>query len=209
MNSYRRQRTLWPLLVALLLLPFAGAWAQGEGSAAAPAPAKIAVLNVRLAIASTAEGKKAAADMQTKFNPQQAELQKLQQQIQDLQQRLNDDARTLSDDEKARLQRQGELMARQYQRKQEDLNDELSNAQSDVVDTIGRKMLDVLDRYSREHGYAVVLDTSAQGSPVIYGSSQVDITRDIIRLYDQAHPVKTATGGTSGTHPGTAKSPGK
>ena len=51
-------------------------------------------------------------------------------------------------------------------------------------------MLDVLDRYARENGYTAVLDTSAQGSPVIYGSSQADITQDVVRLYDQAYPVK-------------------
>jgi len=72
------------------------------------------------------------------------------------------------------------------------LNEELNAAQSEVVDTIGRKMLEVLDRYSRENGYTVVLDTSAQGSPVVYGSSQSDITNEIVRLYDQAYPVKSA-----------------
>lgn len=210
MNLHRRQRTVWPFFTALLLLPVAGAWAQGGGTAA-PTPAKIAVINVRQAIVATAEGKQASAELQAKFNPQQAELQKLQQQIQDLQNRLNSGARTLSDEEKARLQRQGELMARQYQRKQADLNDEVSNAQSDLVDSIGRKMLDVLDRYSREQGYAVVLDTSAQGSPVIYGASQVDITQAIIRLYDQAHPVKASGGAAPArpAQPGATKSPAK
>ena len=61
------------------------------------------------------------------------------------------------------------------------------------MDGIGRKMLEVLDRYSRENGYTIVLDTSAQGSPVVYGSSQSDITQDIVRLYDQAYPVKTGS----------------
>jgi Skp family chaperone for outer membrane proteins len=212
MNVYRRHITPWPSVLALLLLPVAGAWAQGGESSAPAVPAKIAVINVRQAIVATAEGKQASAELQTRFSPQQAELQTLQRQIQDLQNRLNNGSSTLSDDEKGRLQREGELMARQYQRKQEDLNDEVSNAQSDLVDSIGRKMLDVLDRYSRQHGYAVVLDTSAQGSPVIYGATQVDITKDIIRLYDQAHPVKT----TSDTPParprassGASKKPSK
>lgn len=193
MNVYRRQITLWLSGLALLFLPAAAAWAQGGENSAPAAPTKIAVINVRQAIVATAEGKQASAELQTKFRPQQGELQKLQQQIQDLQNRLNSGASTLSDEEKGRLQREGELMARQYQRKQEDLNDEVSNAQSDLVDSIGRKMLDVLDRYSRQHGYAVVLDTSAQGSPVIYGATQVDITKEIIRLYDQAYPVKAAS----------------
>jgi outer membrane protein len=90
------------------------------------------------------------------------------------------------------LQRQGELLTRQFQRKQDDLNEAVNAAQSDVIDNIGRKMLDVLDRYARENGYTAVFDTSAQGSPVVYGSSQIDITQEIIRLYDQAYPLKSS-----------------
>jgi len=52
-------------------------------------------------------------------------------------------------------------------------------------------MVDVLDRYARENGFSVVLDTSGQNSPILYASNQVDVTQDIIRLYDQQYPVKT------------------
>ena len=104
---------------------------------------------------------------------------------------MNEGARTLSDDEKSKLQRQGELLTRRLQRDNDGLTEELNAAQGEIVDSIGRKMLDVLDRYARENGYVAVLDTSAQGSPVIYGSSQADITQEVVRLYDQAYPVKS------------------
>src|SRR4029077_17649891 len=86
-------------------------------------------------------------------------------------------------------------LSRQFQRKQDDLNEAVNAAQSDVIDNIGRKMLDVLDRYARENGYTAIFDTSAQGSPVVYGSSQIDITQELVRLYDQAYPAKA--GGTA------------
>jgi len=174
-------------LALLCLAPVRGVRAQG---AAAAAPSKIAVMNVRNAIVATAEGKQAQAQLQSQFAPKQSELQNLQKQIEDLQRRMSEGARTLSDDEKAKLQREGELMSRRLQRGNDDLNEELNAAQGEIVDGIGRKMLEVLDRYSRENGFTAVLDTSAQGSPVIYGSSQADITQEIVRLYDQAYPVK-------------------
>ena len=90
------------------------------------------------------------------------------------------------------MQREGELLSRRLQRGNDDFNEELNAAQGEIVDGIGRKMLEVLDRYSRENGFTAVLDTSAQGSPVVYGSSNSDITQDIVRLYDQAYPVKAA-----------------
>jgi hypothetical protein len=50
----------------------------------------------------------------------------------------------------------------------------------------------VLDRFARENGYVVIIDSSAQNSGLLYKSTQVDVTQDIVRLYDQAYPVRAA-----------------
>jgi len=183
-----RLKGLFAALFVLCLAPAPAVRAQGAAPAAAPA--KIALINVRNAIVATAEGKLAQAQLQSQFAPKQNDLQNTQKQIEEIQRRMSEGARTLSDDEKGKLQRQGELLTRRLQRGNDDLNEELNAAQSEIVDGIGRKMLEVLDRYSRENGYTVVLDTSAQGSPVVYGSSTSDVTQDIVRLYDQAYPIK-------------------
>ena len=201
MKFQQTPRNPWIASLALLFLPAMGAWAQTGGGAAPSGQMKIAILNVRQAIVTTAEGKQASAQLQSQFASQQSDLQNVQKQIQDLQNRITNSHGTLSDDEQARLQRQGELMTRQFQRKQDDLNEAVNAAQSDIIDNIGRKMLDVLDRYSRENGYTVVFDTSAQGSPVVYGSSQIDITQEIIRLYDQAYPIKGGAAAPSSSAP--------
>ena len=176
---------------ALLLLSASGAWvwAQGGGSASAPA-VKVGLLNVRGAIVATAEGKQASAQMQSQFAPQQAELENLQKQIQDLQTQLNNGARTLSDEEKARLQRRGQLLVSQSQRKQDDLNESVNVAQTEIMESIGAKLSDVVDKYGRDNNFSLILDISAQGTPVIFNSQQLDVTDEIIRLYDQAHPLK-------------------
>jgi outer membrane protein len=188
-------------LATLCLAPVRGLHAQGAAGASS-APTKIAVINIRNAIVATAEGKQAQAQLQSQFAPKQNELQGLQKQIEELQRKITEGARTLSDDEKAKMQREGELLSRRLQRGNDDLNEELNAAQGEIVDTIGRKMLEVLDRYSRENGYTVVLDTSAQGSPVVYGSAQSDITQEIVRLFDQAYPIKAGS-----TAPATAPKP--
>ena len=188
-------RYRWAALAAFLLLPGAAAWAQA-GGAAAPT-AKIAVVNVKQAIVTTAEGKQASAQLQSQFAPKQGALDTLQKQINDLQNRLNTGQRTLSQAEIAKLQRQGDLLSHEFQRNQDDLQEAVTAAQSDIVDSIGQKMLDVLDKYAKENGFAVVLDSSAQGSPVIYASNEMDITDTVVRLYDQAYPVKEGAGATS------------
>jgi outer membrane protein len=187
MNVNLRSKGSWAALALLCVAPVSSVRAQ---AGAAAAPVKIAVMNVRNAIVATAEGKQAQALLQSQFAPKQNELQGMQKQIEDLQTKLTAGQRTLSTDEQAKMQRDGEMLQRRLQRGTDDLNEELQAAQGELVDSIGRKMLEVLDRYSRENGFTVVLDTSAQGSPVVYGSSQSDITQEIVRLYDQAYPVK-------------------
>jgi len=189
MNVNLRSKGSWAALALLCVAPVSGVRAQA-GAAASAGPVKIAVMNVRNAIVATAEGKQAQATLQSQFAPKQNELQGMQKQIEELQTKLTQGQRTLSTDEQAKMQRDGEMLQRRLQRGTDDLNEELQAAQGEIVDTIGRKMLEVLDRYSRENGFTVVLDTSAQGSAVVYGSSQSDITQEIVRLYDQAYPVK-------------------
>src|ERR1700693_381480 len=115
---------------ALLLLSVSAVWVLAQGGAGSAAAPKIGLLNVRGAIVATAEGKQASAQMQSQFAAQQSELDGLQKQIQDLQSQLANGARTLSDDAKARLQRQGQYLVSQSQRKQDDLNEAVNLAQT-------------------------------------------------------------------------------
>lgn len=181
-----KMRAVVPILAALLATP--AVWAQ----AAAPAGSKVGVINVQAAIASTAEGKQAAAELQSQFAPRTTELQNMQKQIEDLRNRLQTGQSTLSDEEKARLSREGDQLTRGFQRKQQEFQDDTNEAQQDVVNRIGRKLVEVLNKYSKDNGYSVVLDDSSQQTPVLFAANQIDITQDIIRLYDQSYPVKTA-----------------
>jgi outer membrane protein len=190
----------------LLLAPAAQVFAQG-GAAPASAAQKIGILNVRQAVFSTAEGKLALAELQSQFAPRSNELDGLRKQIDDLQSRLTAGSRTLSDEEKLRLQKQGELLTRQAQRKQQEFEEDAQAAQGDVLDRIARKMDDVLNRYARENNFTVVIDVSAQ-NVVVFAAPQTDITQDVVKLYDQAFPVK-AGAAPAPAQPGTPRPPAK
>src|ERR1700687_2715605 len=164
-----------------------------RAQSAAPGSAtgtKTGVISVRSAIASTAEGKQSGAELQSQFAARQSELEGLNKQINDLRQRIDAGTGKLSQDELSRLQREGETKARQIQRKQDEYQEDVNAAQADVFDRIGRKMIDVLDRYARENGYVAVLDSSAQNTPILFASTNIDVTQDIVHLYDTAYPVK-------------------
>lgn len=184
-------------LAAAMIVPV-GAWAQTGTRSSDPAPARIGVLNMQVAITSTQEGKQDASELQAKFAPRQQEIQNLQKQIQDIQTRLQTTANTLSDAEKYRLEDQGTKLQREMQRKQQEAREDYQDAQQDMIDQLGRKLMTVLDKYSKQNGYAVIIDTSSQQTPVIYAANGINVTEQIVKLYDQTYPVK-ATASTTGT----------
>jgi outer membrane protein len=181
-------RMVVPVVAALFMTP--AVFAQAGGAAS---PNKVGIINIQAAIASTAEGKQANAELQSQFAPRNAELQQLQKQIEDVRNRLQTGQTTLSDAETERLTDEGQRLTRTLQRKQQDLQADESDASQDAVSRIGRKMMTILDKYAKDHGYTVILDTSSQQTPVIYASNQVDLTQDVIRLYDEAYPVAAST----------------
>jgi outer membrane protein len=179
-------------LAAACLLGTAGAWAQaapGAGAASAGS-AKVGIINLRGAIGNTAEGKQASAELQSQFAPRSAEIDNLTKQISDLQQRLQSGQGKLNDEETQRLTAEGQRLTQRLDRRRNDFQEDAGAAQQEVLERIGRKMVDVLDRYAREGGFSIVLDTSGQNSPILYASNQIDVTQEIVKLYDQAYPVK-------------------
>jgi len=183
-------------LSAAFLLAASCAMAQGSPAPAVPPIPKIAIVDIRAALLSTSEGKQMAAEMQSQFAAKQADLENTRKQLDDIKTRLETGARTLSDEERARLERQGQRTQATLQRKQDEYQAEFNDAQQDAIEKLGRKMGEVISRYARENGYMMVMDAQVCN---IYCSNQLDITQDIIRLYDQAYPVKGAAA------PGTPK----
>ncbi len=179
-------------LAAACILSTAAAWAQAPAAAGSAASVKVGVINFRTAVGNTAEGKLAEAELQSQIAPRRTEIENLNKQINDLRQRLQAGQGKISPDEEARLTREGQRLTTQLDRKNTEYQEDLNAALGDIFERIGRKMNDVLDRYGRENGFSVVFDSSAQSTPILYVSTQIDVTQDIIRLYDQAYPIKAA-----------------
>jgi outer membrane protein len=175
--------------------PSGAAGAAGAKLAApvsAPAPTKIAILYVQNAILQSAEGKKAAAEMQATFNPRRSTLEKRQADVQAQQDQLKKGAATMSDDAKNKLARQIETDGKALKRDADDLNSDAEQEQNKLFQGLFAKLSAVVDQYAKKNGIAVVLDVSNQQGPIMWASASADITTEIVKLYDEAHPVAAA-----------------
>lgn len=161
---------------------------------------KIGVLNVQQALLGTQEGQKALQELQERFRPQQTELETLRQEVEERQKRLQDGGRTLSLDVQQEIQREINLRVKKGQRLEEDLNDEMQFAQSEVINRISEKMRPIINQYAQEKSMILIIPVNPQnpqGMVPVYMAPGVNITADIIRLYDQAHPVQQASAGSN------------
>ncbi len=153
-----------------------------------PAATKMAIINIQSAILNTKDGQKASADVQAKFNPRKTELEKQRAEVDALQDQLRKGSATMSDEAKEKLQRQIDSGTKNLNREGQDMNDDLEQEQGRIMQDLGAKMMKVVEEYATQNGYAVVLDVSNPQTDVLWAAASTNITPDIVRLYDQAHP---------------------
>jgi outer membrane protein len=160
-----------------------------QGSAA---PTKVGIINIQAAIISTKEGQAAAKELESKSAPKKRELEKAQADINLLRDKLNKMGSVGSEEQKQTLMRDIDQKTKSFNRQVEDAQSELDQEQSRVLNELGGKMLAVLDKYARDNGYALILDVSAQNTPVLFAASGIDVTQDIVSLYDKNAPSAAA-----------------
>jgi len=165
----------------------------------AQTPTKVAIIHVQNAILQTKDGQKAAGDLQGRFKPKKDALDKKQADIAALQDTLRKGSATMSEEAKAKLMRDIDANNKSLQRDTEDAQADLDAEQGKIMQELGNKVMAVLEKFATANGYSLVLDVSNPQTPVLWASQTIDITSDIVKLYDQANPGTAA--------PGAAKAP--
>jgi outer membrane protein len=170
-------------VVSALALGFAAL-----ANAQATVPSKVAIIHVQQAILQTKDGQKAQSELQTRFNPKKQALEKKQADIQSLQDQLKKASATMSEDAKNKLMRDIDSGQKGLQRDSEDFDADVQQEEGKIMNTLGQQMMDVIIKYATQNGFAMVVDISNPQNPVLWADPAVDITNEIIKLYDQAHP---------------------
>jgi outer membrane protein len=160
--------------------------------APAQSPGKVGVINIQGAIISTKDGQKAAGEIQSRFNPKKAELDRRQGELGQLQDQLNKGRNTLSEEAQQKLVREIDQKTKSLNRDTEDARAELDQEQQKLMGELFSRIQVVLDKYAKDNGYSLILDISSPQTPVMYASNTIDITREIIDLYDKNAPSATS-----------------
>src|SRR3954454_6368819 len=171
---------------ALLCLAF-GASAQTSN--------KVGVISVQGAIVGTKDGQKASQELDTKFAPKKKEFDTRQSELASLQDQFNKGGSVMNEDKRNQLTRDIDEKKKRLERDMQDAEEELRGEQQRVLQGLGQRMMTVIEKYAKDNGYTMILDVSSPNTPVLYASSGIDITQDIVSLYDKP----TVNGGPATT----------
>jgi outer membrane protein len=184
-----------------------GAALLSQAQTGAPPQTKVGIIHIQNAIIGTKDGQKAAADLTARFGPRKAELEKKQSTITQLQDQLRKGSNTMSDEAKQKLMREIDQNTKSLNRESEDAQAELDQEQNRIYQELGQRLVAVIDKYAKDNGYALILDVSSQQTPVLYATNSIDITQDIIALYDKNAPAPATSSTKPATPPPAAAKP--
>ena len=189
------RRSIIAALTALFCMT-AGAFAQ-------QAATKVGVISIQGAIVGTKDGQKASQELDAKFVPKKKEFDARQNEIAQLQDQYNKGGALMSEDKRNQLARDIDEKKKRLERDTQDAQEELQGEQQKILQSLGQRMMAVIEKYAKDNGYTMILDVSNPNTPVLYASSGIDITQDIVSLYDKT----TANGAPAATPnvPGTPK----
>ncbi len=150
------------------------------------AQTKVGVVDLQKAVLDSAEIQKANTEMQAKYKPRQAAIDKLRKEIEDLQQRLQTEGDKLTPVAVSDLQAQGQQKQRDLQRLSEDLQGDVTAERNDILGRSTRKMQEIIKKVAEQKGLDMVVDVNN----TIYFKPAMDITADALAAFNQAYPAK-------------------
>ena len=184
-----------PIISALLLGAGASASAQEQlptpvvGAPSGSAPVKVATIFAQNAIIGTQEGQKASATLTAKFAPRREEFARREAELQALRDQLKKGQVTMSAEARNGLNQTIDAKNREVQRLGQDSQAALEQEEGALMQQLGDRLMATIRDYASRNGYAAVIDVSMPNGPVLWASPSIDITNEIVRLYDQAHPM--------------------
>jgi Skp family chaperone for outer membrane proteins len=181
----------------ILALPCLALFAAAIAGAQGPPATKVGVIQVTAALTGTKDGQKAVADYQSRIAPKVKEMERKRAEIQELQDKLSKGGNAMAQAAKDELARNIDAKTKSYNRDMEDAQAEAQTEERKMMEELSGKMQVVIEKYAQANAYTVLLDVSNQNTNVIWISTAIDVTKDIIELYDKMNPGGPTTKPTS------------
>ena len=179
-------RLAGPVLAALIA---GGSLVLGAAPASAQsAPSKVAVIDVRRAVAETEQGLRVQATLKKLFDARQVELDRKVRKLQSDKESLEKEMQA-GKTSKDLLQKKYEKLLQQDQELQRitaDAQREMQRKEQEMTTPILQGILEAVKRIAAQDGFEMVMEKSA----VPYFRGDLELTDRAIQMYNSGHPTK-------------------
>ena len=164
-----------------------GGWtgAPAWGQQAAPAT-QVRLLNLRRAILQCNDGKKAAEDLNKRFAPRNAGVEKKEQDLLALQKQGEALDKPTDTPKRYELAQIYQRKSKELDRDKQDLTEEIQQAEAEFINAIGKKIIATLGEHAAKHGYELILEASNQEIGVLWFPKALEITDEVIAAVNAA-----------------------
>ena len=149
---------------------------------------KVGVINIQGAIVGTKDGQKATQELDKKVIPKRKEFETRQNDLAQLQDQYNKGGTVMAEEKRNSLARDIDEKKRRLERDMQDSEEELRGEQQKLLEGLGQRVMALIEKYAKDNGYTLILDDSNPNTPLLYASKDIDITADIVALYDKTPP---------------------
>jgi outer membrane protein len=182
-----KKKVAFVLLVFVVQVPMMMTVAGAQDSS--QTGTKFAFVNTLAILQGTAEGRQQLQEIETFKNEKQQTIQTQSEELQALRQQYESQSRMLNPDTAAEMEREIATKDRQLRRIQEDAEIDLNRRQSELLNRMSEKIQALIAEYAEQNGIGVVF---LQNPSLPYFAPALDITAQIIKIYDEKNPVAGA-----------------
>jgi|KBSSwiStaDraftv2_1062776.scaffolds.fasta_scaffold1469305_1 outer membrane protein len=190
---------LWvSAVVVAIVLTVCAASTRAQAPAPAPAPAaaaatpapnglqRIAYIDVQRVLARSAAGVAAREQLERDKAAMQKEMDGKRTELEKLRDEMEKKGALLTPDARRDKQEQFERKRRDAARLADDFQKELEKKESGLLQKVLQDVSGVIERVAKEKNYYLVVEK--RGAGVLYGSTEADLTDEIIRQFDREAP---------------------
>ncbi|MFP4475355.1 MAG: OmpH family outer membrane protein [Desulfatibacillaceae bacterium] len=155
------------------------------GSSMAADIGKIGVVDMQRVLDTSAAGKAASAELKTRGETMEAEMQKKGAEIEELRANLERKAMVMNREKREEAERQLRIEVNDMKSMQKRYLDEFRELETRLASRIRDEAFAIVDEMGRKQGFSMILEKREAG--IIYYPSQYDLTDELIKEYNERY----------------------
>ncbi|MDA2937257.1 OmpH family outer membrane protein [Acidobacteria bacterium AH-259-A15] len=173
-------------------------WAQIDQPTESQAGLKIGFVDGLQVLYGTEEGKQEISKIQEFMEEKQKGYDSRRMELERLREQLETQQRTLNPQTQADMQRTLDEKDRALRRFQEDTQVEINRRRDELLGRMTDKSQVIINEYAQKNNFRAIF---LRGESQVYVDLSLDLTGEIIRIYNERYPVSTAQSSTSTATP--------